>query len=128
VLCILDKRAEDEANLIFKRFRENEGRLLYTEISNAISTEINSLYADLFAFFQKRQDLVDQPLYRKAILNHLPAFIRDTPRYRTRIKNLPPKIKYAILASEISSLIVYHGGWAIDFENRLNGFLKRKFS
>ncbi len=128
VLAILDKRAEEEANLIFKRYRESEGRQLYTEISHSISTEINRHYARLFDFFQGQPELSDQPLFRKVLLNHLPSFIRENPKYRARVKNLPPKIKSAILASEIASSIVYHGGWKIDFESRLKGYLKQQFA
>lgn len=126
VLGILDKRAEEEANLIFKRYRESEGKLFYTEISGSISTEINDHYARLFAFFQDRQELSDQPLFRRVLLSHLPAFVRENPKYRARVKNLPLKIKYAILASEIASLIVYRGGWEVDLENRLRGYLKQQ--
>ena len=49
VLQILEKRAADEARLILKRRREQPG-LLCTEISNSISTEINTHYADFSAF------------------------------------------------------------------------------
>jgi glutamate dehydrogenase len=42
VLSILERRAEEEAHLIFKRHRENAGSKLYTEISNAISEENQS--------------------------------------------------------------------------------------
>lgn len=125
VLTILDNRAEEEATLIFKRHRENGRSLLYTEISSAISTEINEHYGKLFSFFEDRQDLLNQPVFRKAILNHLPAFIRESAKYRARIKNLSPKIKSAILASQIASSIVYHGGWEVDFENRLKHYLKK---
>jgi glutamate dehydrogenase len=128
VLAILDKRAEEEANLIFKRYRESEGRQLYTEISHSISTEINRHYARLFDFFQGQPGLSDQPLFRKVLLNHLPSFIRENPKYRARVKNLPPKIKSAILASETASFIVYHGGWEIDFESRLKGYLTQQFA
>jgi hypothetical protein len=40
------------------------------------------------------------------------------------VKKLPPKIKYAILASEIASFIVYQGGWEVDFITRLREYLK----
>ncbi|MBU2497446.1 MAG: NAD-glutamate dehydrogenase, partial [Proteobacteria bacterium] len=72
VMAILDKRAEDEANLIFRRNREEGGKQYFTEISNAISREINEHYSTIFAFFQERPELADQPIYRKALLNHLP--------------------------------------------------------
>lgn len=128
VLRILDKRAEDEATLIMKRHRESQGELLFTEISNVISTEMNDLYASLFAFFQTKPELVDQRLFRSVLLNHLPTFIRENARFRARVKGLPPKIKYAILASEIACLIVYGGGWEMDLEKRLREYLKRRFS
>ena len=128
VLSILEKRAQEEADLIFKRHRENAGKQLYTEISNAISAEINGHYSRLFTFFQDRPELADQPVFQKAILGHLPAFIQKTPRFRTRIKSLPPKIKYAILASEIASAIVYRGGWEPQFETRLKAYLKEQYA
>jgi len=128
VLGILDKRAEDEANLIFRRYHENHEKLLYTEISRSISNEINDHYAMLFAFFQTRPELSDQRLFRRALMNHLPAFIRQSPKYRARVKDLPLKIKNAILASEIASLIIYGGGWEMDLESRLREYLKREFS
>jgi glutamate dehydrogenase len=128
VLSILEKRAEEEAHLIFKRHRENAGAKLYTEISNAVSEEINRHYGMLFGFFQDRPELPDQPIFRKAILSHLPAFIQSKAGFRARIKLLPPKIKYAILASEIASAIVYRGGWEPQFENRLKSYLKEQYS
>jgi glutamate dehydrogenase len=128
VLDILDKRAEDEANLIFKRYRENESKLLYTEISNTLSREINQHYARLFDFFESQPKLADQPLFRKVLLNHLPVFIRETSKFKSRTKKLPPKIKSAILAVEIATTIVYQGGWEVDFESQLNSFLKKRFA
>jgi len=128
VLGILDRRAEEEARLIFKRHRESDGESSYTEISNALSREINGHYARLFHFFQARSDLPAKPVFRKALLNHLPAFVRKKPKYRARVKRLPEKIQYAILAVEIASTIVYHGGWETDLENRLTGYLKTHFS
>jgi glutamate dehydrogenase len=124
VLKILDKRAEEEAKLIFKRYHEYRGEALYTEISDDLSREINGHYARLFALFQDQPEISDQSLFRKVILNHLPAFIRQTPKYKARVKKLPPKIKYAILASEIASFIVYQGGWEVDFITRLREYLK----
>jgi len=127
VLAILEKRAEDEANLIFGRYRKDKGGKLYTDISRDISTEINDHYARLFSFFQTHAELSEQNLFTHVILNHMPLFIRDSQKYRKRVKEIPSKIKYAILASEIASHIVYHGGWEMDFENRLKGYLKEQF-
>jgi glutamate dehydrogenase len=128
VLRILDKRAEEEAALIFQRHRDLGGKCLYTEISNEISTEINTHYEELFDYFQSHADLVDQPLFVKVLLNHLPAMIGETRRYRMRVKNLPHKIKCAILSSEIATSIVYRGGWEPDFDRRLMEYVKDRFS
>ncbi|GAB4281196.1 MAG: NAD-glutamate dehydrogenase [Deferrisomatales bacterium] len=127
VLAILDRRAEEEARLIFKRHKEAEGKIPYTEISRAISEEINEHYAELFAFFQKRPELCEEALFKRVVLNHMPAFIRENKGFRTRIQDLPPKYTYAILASEVASFIVYQGGWEIDLESTLKGYLNRYF-
>jgi glutamate dehydrogenase len=127
VLAILDRRAEDEARLIFRRHREADGRIPYTQISMMLSTEINEHYARMFDFFQKQPELCEEALFRRVLLNHLPAFIRENKEFRMRITNLPPKYTYAILASEIASFIVYHGGWEIDLEATLKNYLNRHF-
>jgi glutamate dehydrogenase len=128
VMDILDKRAKEEANLIFKRFRESDGKKLYTDISIQISEEINHYYTRLTAFFQEQPELADQRAFRKVLLRHLPDFISHKKRFRARIKKLPQKIKIAILASEIASSIVYHGGWELPLERRLQSFVKQSFS
>ncbi|HEY6008164.1 MAG TPA: NAD-glutamate dehydrogenase domain-containing protein, partial [Geobacteraceae bacterium] len=128
VLGILEKRAEEEARLILRRRREPDCTLLHTEISDAVSQEINALYARLFKFFQGHPELCLQPLFRRAILNHLPRLLRDSPVYRRRIKNLPPKYLYAILAAEIASSLVYCGDREADFEEMLKGHLARNFA
>ncbi len=127
VLEILEKRAGDEARLIFRRQKEPGCSQLYTEISDAISQEINAHYARLFNFFQQRPQLCDQPLFRQAILSHLPRLLREDPRYSRRIANLPAKYRYAILAAEIGSSLVYCGDREADFEEMLKGHLARNF-
>ena len=125
VIEILNKRAEDEARLIFRRYREAGGSQLYTEISNAISTEINAHYARLFSFFQQHPDLCAKPLYRKAISAHLPALLAQNPRYRARITGLPPKYQYAILASEIASSMVYKNDPADGYQQTIENQLRK---
>jgi glutamate dehydrogenase len=127
VLSILERRAEEEANLIFRRYREGSGKFFYTDISNAISEEINDHYAKFFSYFQSRPELCDHPLFRKVLWNHLPALIRENPKFRRRVKRIPPKIKHAILSSELATRIVYHGGWEMDFEGKLREFIKENF-
>jgi glutamate dehydrogenase len=124
VLRILEKRAGEEADLIFKRYHLNQGAKEYTEISNAISKEINDYYNRFFNFFQDHPDLVNQMLYKKTLLHHLPAFIQKNKKFINRLGKIPNKIKYAILASEIATMIVYHQGWEMDFEERLKSYLK----
>ncbi len=125
VLEILEKRAEDEALLIFRRFNEPGNIRSITEISAALSTEINGHYGRLFDFFQKRPQLCRQPLFNQAILNHLPRLLRENPEYSRRIDSLPPKYQYAIMASEIASSIVYQGDRDADFEEMVRGHLTR---
>jgi len=127
VLSILDRRVQDEANLIFARHRQAEGKQLYTDISAAISEEINELYDRLFVYFQRQATNLDHPLFFNVLLHHLPAMVQEHPKYRDRVKILPTKIKCAILASEIASAIVYGGGWEDDFEGKLLRFLQLRF-
>ncbi|MBJ6725331.1 NAD-glutamate dehydrogenase domain-containing protein [Geomesophilobacter sediminis] len=125
VLAILEKRAADEASLIIKRHREQPA-LLCTDISDSLSTEINANYAMIFRFFQNRPQLCLQPLYRRAILAHLPRMLSEE-RYRRRIKNLPQKYLFAILAAELGSSLVYRGEREDDLEATIRGHLLRNF-
>ncbi len=128
VIEILERRAADEAHLIFRRHREGGGSQLYTEISAAISGEINAHYARLFAFFQEHAELCAEPLFRRAIAAHLPRLLREDSRYLSRIGNLPAKYLSAILASEIASSIVYRGDREAEFAAMLRGHLERNFA
>jgi glutamate dehydrogenase len=124
VLTILEQRAADEARLILKRRREQPG-LLMTEISDALSTEINGHYARLFAYFQANPALCNQPLFRRAILHHLPRMLREDLRFRRRIGRLPQKYLFAILAAEIGASLVYHGDQQADFAEMLRRHVSR---
>ncbi len=126
VLDILVRRAADEANLIMARRREQG--LLGTEISDRISSEINANYARLFKFFQARPELAAEPIFRAAILSHLPAILREEPRFRKRIDRLPPKYRSAILAAEIGSSMVYRGNPDAEFEDMLRLHMERNFA
>lgn len=128
VLEILEKRAEDEARLIFQRRREPGCSQLCTEISAALSIEINTHYARLFAYFQEHPELCEDPLFKKAILAHLPRLLRQTKRFRLRIKNLPAKYKYAILSAELASSLVYRGDSEADFVEMLRRHLMRSLN
>jgi glutamate dehydrogenase len=126
VLEILERRAGDEAHLILRRRRET-GKL-YTEISDALSGEINANYARLFRFFQAKPELAQQPLFKRAILSHLPAILREEPRFRARLGKLPQKYRSAILAAEIGSSMVYRGDQEAEFEDTVRLHLERNFS
>ena len=125
VIEILNRRAEDEARLIFRRQAEDGGSQLATEISANLSQEINQHYARLFEFFQRRPHLWSQPLYRAALLQHLPRMIREEAELRGRIERLPEKIRSAILASEIASSLVYRGDRDSDYAEMVEGHLQR---
>ena len=90
--------------------------------------EINAHYARLFDFFQARPELCNEPLYRRALLAHLPRMIRDHPTFRLRVRNLPPKYRAAMLAVEIASSIVYRGGFERHFEEDLKDYSARMFA
>jgi len=123
VLAILEKRAADEALLILRRHRESDAGQLCTEISEAISYEINSYYARLFSFFTAHPELCLKPPFRQALINHLPRMLRERPLFRRRIRNLPLKYQCAILAAEIGSSLVYAGDREADFESMIRRHL-----
>ena len=126
VLDILERRAADEARLILARRRQT-GQLC-TEISDSLSGEINGHYARLFKFFQARPELALQEPFRWAILSHLPAILREEPRFRQRIERLPPKYRSAILAAEIGSSMVYRGDREAEFEDGIRLHVVRNFA
>lgn len=125
VIKILNRRAEDEAELIFLRVQQSRVPILYTGVSAEISREINAHYARLFSFFQKNPQLCDKTLYRKAILLHLPRLLSTNEKFRRRITALPDKIKYAILASEIASSLVYKSNEEMTYVEMIEGHLGR---
>jgi glutamate dehydrogenase len=125
VLAILEKRAADEARLILRRRKESAGTQLYSEISETISQNINSLYSRLFEFFAGHPELCLQPPFRQAVIRHLPRMLQDTPAFRQRIKKLPQKYLFAILAAEIGSSLVYTGSRDADFEDMVRRHLAR---
>jgi glutamate dehydrogenase len=128
VLEILERRAADEANLIFRRHSEEAGKRSFTEISNAISVEINAHKAELFAFFRSNPDLWSRPQYRAALLAHLPRLVRERPELAARIERLPSKYRSAILAAEIGTAMVYRRPLAPDFATALEGYVRQVFA
>jgi glutamate dehydrogenase len=125
VLAILEKRAADEARLILRRRVESGGTLLYSEISETISQNINSFYSRLFEFFSTRPELCLQIPFRQAVLSHMPQMLQESAAYRQRIKTLPQKYLCAILAAEIGSSLVYSGNRDTDFEDMIRRHLSR---
>jgi glutamate dehydrogenase len=125
VLAILEKRAADEARLILRRWKESGGTLLYSEISETISQNINSYYTRLFEFFSARPELCLQAPFRQAVLSHLPRMLQESATYRKRIRKLPQKYLCAILAAEIGSSLVYSGSRDADFEDMIRRHLAR---
>ena len=124
VLAILEKRAGDEARLILKRHRA-QPELLCTDISNALSGEINAHYARLFRYFQEHPELPLREPYRRALLAHLPAMLREEPRFRRRLTRLPAKYRAAILAAEIGSSMVYLGDREADYQDAVRLHVQR---
>ena len=89
--------------------------------------EINGHYARMFDFFRSRPALAQSPPFRRALLSHLPRFLSGNARFRRRIPRLPAKYRFAILASEIASTIVYRGGFERDLEGDLNRYAEKMF-
>jgi glutamate dehydrogenase len=54
--------------------------------------------------------------------------IRENARFRSRVRNLPPKYRAAMLAVEIASMIVYRGGFERNFEDDLRTYVARMFA
>jgi glutamate dehydrogenase len=125
VLNILEKRAADEARLILRRRNDSGGNLLCTEISDAISLEINHHYARLFAFFESNPELRLKDPFRRAIMRHLPEMLIINNAFRQRIGKLPGKYLSAILAAEIGSSLVYTGDNRDDFEGMIRRHLAK---
>ena len=128
VLAILERRAQDEARLIFRRHREAGGKRPFTEISEALSGEINAHKARLFAWFEAHRETHGQPAFEAALLAHLPRMIRETPAFRGRLARLPPKYRSAILAAEIATTMVYREPLEPDFGAALRGYVDRMFA
>jgi glutamate dehydrogenase len=127
VLEILERRATDEATLLFRRHREEGGRRSFTELSEALSVEINQHKARLFRFFEARPEDHLRPPYRQALLAHLPRLIRQSPSYRLRVRQLPSKYRSAILAAELATTMVYREPLEPDFGAALHDYAARMF-
>ncbi|MBN2809779.1 MAG: NAD-glutamate dehydrogenase [Deltaproteobacteria bacterium] len=126
VLAILEKRAADEARLIFRRRRLN-GELSYTAIAGALSNEINHNYSRLFNYFQEHAELLATAPIRLVLKSHLPQFLRQS-RYLSRLPQcLPLKYRAAMVAAELAARMVYDDDWGSDFGVELANYVKRKF-
>jgi glutamate dehydrogenase len=125
VLKILEKRAIDESELIFQRYNQSKGKTSYTEISNEISNEINHMTDTIYNYLLAHPEKLAKPPYSKIPLIHLPDFIRRRKKFRDRIKYLPFKYRAAIVSTEIAIRSVYHGGFDLPFEEKLEQFLRK---
>jgi glutamate dehydrogenase len=127
VLAILERRAADEAELIFRRHREAGGRRSYTEISDAIAVEINAEKARLFRHFLARPGVALGEPWQRALLAHLPRLVRETPELRPRVARLPEKYQAAILAAEIATAMTYRRPMEPDFDAALRTYVQQTF-
>jgi glutamate dehydrogenase len=127
VLAILVRRATDEAALILRRHREEGGRRSYTEISDALSREINGHKARLFRFFEDHPEAWKKGVYRRALLSHLPSLVRENPKFRGRVKDLPSKYRSAILAAELATTMTYRAPLEPDFAAELEAWAGRMY-
>ncbi|MBI5440284.1 MAG: NAD-glutamate dehydrogenase, partial [Deltaproteobacteria bacterium] len=127
VLRILERRAEDEARLLLARRRASGGTLRCTEISFAVSMEINGHYTRLFRLFLSRPELLEKPEFKRVLLAHLPELVSRDPKLRRRALRLPFQIRCAILAAELGGAMVYRGGWEADLASTVEAFARREY-
>ena len=125
VLAILRKRSGDEARLILQRWKECDGLMPYTAISDQISQNINSFYHRIFSYFLSRPELCGKRPFKDALIRHMPRLLAETPRFRRRIPRLPIKYQAAILAAEIGASLVYSSNRDLDFEDMIRRHLLR---
>jgi len=127
VLEILERRAVDEATLLFRRHREEGGKRSFTELSEALSVEINQHKARLFRFFEASPDHHLRPPWRRVLLAHLPRMVRESPSFRLRLSRLPGKYRSAILAAELATTMVYRSPLEPDFGAALHHYAEAMF-
>ncbi len=129
VIDILNDMAEVEARAVIRKFREQEGSNTYTEISSLLSQEINSHYEQMFNFFESHPEQVALPKQQQAMLEHMPAIIKNSKEFSARLQtHLPEKVKFAILASKLASGLVYAGDDSSLYEDIINAQLSRLIS
>ncbi len=127
VLEILEKRAADEAHLIFRRHKQSCDQQSYTMIAISLSMEINHNYIRLFNYFLEHSELLDTTSIRRVLKSHLPKFLRQS-RYLSRLPHcLPLKYRAAMVAAEVAARMVYDDDWGSDFGVDLAAYVKRKF-
>jgi glutamate dehydrogenase len=98
---------------------------LYTDISNEISYEINELTDTVYSYLMTHPERLESPAYVKALLVHFPEFVQERKKFRDRIRGLPFKYRAAMVSSEIATQSVYHGGFEVPFEEKLDLFVRK---
>jgi len=127
VLDILERRAADEARLIFTRRQQSGGLQSFTQIAGDLSREINLNYGKIFDYLQAHAELLDTAPMRRAVKAHLPKFLQQT-RYLKRLpRRLPLKYRAAMVAAELAARMAYDGDWESDFGSELTAYVRRKF-
>jgi len=125
VLKILEKRAVDESELIFQQYNQSQGKKLYTDISNEISREINELTDTIYSYLLANPEKIGKPPYTKMLLLHFPDFIRERKKFKDRVKDLPLKYRIAMVSTETATRSIYHGGFEVSFEDKVEQFVKK---
>ncbi|MBP6217198.1 MAG: NAD-glutamate dehydrogenase [Oligoflexales bacterium] len=110
VVDILRKKADLEANLLFREYQRNQARTSLVDLSSSISKEINYVTDVLLeTFAQRKEEVLGGALFQKCILKHCPEILVE--RYKDRlIHNLPEAHKIAILSAYMASYVVYSEG------------------
>jgi glutamate dehydrogenase len=108
IQVILQQRALDEALLLLRTHKETGGYL--TDISEEISKRINTYTGQLLTYLEGVQLPSDftNPLI-KCFLDYCPPLLRKNYAERL-LKQIPDNHKKAVIASYISSKLVYKRG------------------
>ena len=118
VVKILQEKAASEAQLLFREYVAHGRKKNLVAISMEVSAQINSVKDVLLEHFLNNPHELDRSrIYQKLILSYCPQVLVE--KYADRIMHkLPSAHKIALLASAISSSIIYHEG--IDWMDSLS--------
>jgi glutamate dehydrogenase len=124
VIDILRQKADAEAKLLLRYYRQYRGAKTLVDLSMEVSREINDVTDCLLEELGKRKDeVLAMPMFQDIIYRHCPKILIE--KFKDRIlERLPEAHQIAIISAFIASYIVYREGlgWlhSIPEEQRYN--------